>query len=292
MIDSMRANYSITELCQALEVSTSGYHRFTKQPESKSSQENKKLLHQMTIIHSHRHTRCYGSPRMTRQLRSLGFHCSENRVARIMQRNGLRARPKRPFRPKTTQVDHAACPSPNLLSKEQKAQAPGQEIVSDITYIPTPEGWLYLAVVLDLYTRTLLGWSLSDSLHSQLVIDALQRALNSGLVAPNAIFHSDRGSQYSSISTRSLIHQAGLRQSMSAAGYCYDNAFAESFFASLKAELSINSIPFDSKVAAKTALFDYLETFYNRKRLHSTLDFQSPFDFLNLHFQNQISLIN
>ena len=166
------------------------------------------------------------------------------------------------------------------------------QIVSDITDIPTPEGWLYLAVVLDLYSRTLLGWSLSDSLHPQLVIDALQRALNSGLVAPNAIFHSDRGSQYSSISTRRLIHQTGLRQSMSAAGYCYDNAFAESFFASLKAELSINSKPFDSKNAAKIALFDYLETFYNRKRLHSALDFRSPFAFLNLHFQKQIYLLN
>jgi len=209
-----------------------------------------------------------------------------------MRLNGLRARPKRPFRPRTTQVNHAAAPSPNLLSKEKKAQAPGQEIVSDITYIPTTQGWLYLAVVLDLYSRTLLGWSLSDSLHSKLVMDALQRALNSGLVAPNAIFHSDRGSQYSSISTRHLIHQAGLRQSMSVAGYCYDNAFAESFFASLKAELSINSKPFDSKDAAKTALFDYLETFYNRKRLHSSLGFHSPYAFLNSYFQNQIKLLH
>ncbi len=122
----MKANDSITELCQALSVAPSGYYRFIKQPESKRRQENKKLFEQMTIIHSHPHTRCYGSPRMTRQLWSLGFHCSENRVARVMRFTGLRARLKGPFRPKTTQLDHAACPSPNLFSKEKKAQAPGQ----------------------------------------------------------------------------------------------------------------------------------------------------------------------
>ena len=292
MITSMKTHYSTTELCKTLGVSPAGYYRFIKQPQCKRRQEKQKLIHQMSMIHSHRHTRCYGSPRMTRELRNRGFFCSENRVARIMRLNGLRARPKRPFRPRTTQVNHAASPSPNLLSKERKAQAPGQEIVSDITYIPTNEGWLYLAVILDLYSRTLLGWSLSDSLHSQLVIDALKRAFNSGLVAPNAIFHSDRGSQYSAISTRSLIHRTGLRQSMSAKGYCYDNAFAESFFASLKAELSINSNPFPSKEAAKIALFDYLESFYNKKRLHSALDFHSPYAFLNLHFKKNIYLIN
>jgi putative transposase len=292
MIDSMKAQYSITELCRTLGVSPSGYYRSIQEQKSKRHQENQKLLHQMTLIHSHRHTRCYGSPRMTRELQARGFFCSENRVARIMHKNGLCARPKRPFRPRTTQVNHAAFPSPNLLSKETKAQAPGQKIVSDITYIPTNEGWLYLAIVLDLYSRTLLGWSLSDSLESQLVIDALKRALNSGLVAPNAIFHSDRGSQYSAISTRSLLHHTGLRQSMSAKGYCYDNAFAESFFASLKAELSINSKPFSSKDSARIALFDYLETFYNRKRLHSALDFQTPYAFLNLYSKKNIYLLN
>jgi|GEM_PF-884384 len=177
----MKTHYSATELCRALGVSPAGYYRSIKQPQGKRHQENQKLIHQMSMIHSHRHTHCYGSPRMTRELRNRGFFCSENRVARIMRLNGLRARPKRPFRPRTTQVNHAASPSPNLLLKERKAQAPGQEIVSDITYIPTNEGWLYLAVILDLYSRTLLGLSLSDSLHSQLIVDALKRAFNSGI---------------------------------------------------------------------------------------------------------------
>lgn len=284
----MRENYSITELCQALGASSSGYYEWLGKAKNKRFQENGKLLQEINLIHSHRHTRCYGSPRMTRELRNRGQRCSENRVARLMRIHGLRARPRRPYRPKTTKPDHAAHPSPNLLALPEtpKPQAPGLQIVSDITYIPTQEGWLYLAIIVDLYSRMILGWKLSDSLHAPLVIDALQRALNSGLVAPNAIFHSDRGSQYSATSTRVLIKKAGLNQSMSAAGYCYDNAYAESVFASIKSELPGLSDPFPSKKDASMAIFDYLETFYNRKRLHSSLGYRSPHEFLNQHFKN------
>src|SRR5205823_1175285 len=163
------------------------------------------LLVQMKAIHAHRHTRCYGSPRMTRELRARGQACSKNRVARLMQSHGLRARPRRPFRPKTTTPDHGAYPSPNLLAEAAIATTPGAQLVSDITYIPTAEGWLYLAVVIDLFSRSVLGWKLSESLHSELVTTAISRALDTGLVAQGAIFHSDRGCQYSAAVTRALL---------------------------------------------------------------------------------------
>ena len=196
------------------------------------------------------------------------------------------ARPRKPFRPKITRPDHAAHPSPNLLAKAEAPTAPGTHLVSDITYIPTCEGWLYLAIVLDLYSRSILGWKLAESLHTEVVTGALCRALDTRLVAPDALFHSDRGCQYTAASTRTLLARHHLRQSMSAAGYCYDNAFAESAFASLKSELLDDGAPFASKAAATTAVFDYLETFYNRKRRHSSLAYQSPQAFLDSYFQN------
>jgi transposase InsO family protein len=279
----MRDSFSIVELCDALKASRSGYYASRAAALSSRAASSLQLLEHMRSIHAHRHTRSYGSPRMTRQLLDLGLPCSENRVARLMRSDGLRARPRKPFRPKTTDPDHAAHPSPNLLAAEPPARAPGLQLVSDITYIPTREGWLYLAVVMDLFSRSILGWKLSESLHTDLVTAAIQRALSSRLIPKNAIFHSDRGCQYSAASTRQLLTRHGLRQSMSAAGYCYDNAFAESFFASLKADLLLDRHPFASKASAATALFDYLESFYNRRRLHSSLGFLSPSAFLHHH---------
>jgi transposase InsO family protein len=223
---------------------------------------------------------------MTHELHSLGLSCTENRVARLMRSAGLRARPRAPFRPKTTRPDHAAHPSPNLLATAPAPTAPGTHLVSDITSIPTHEGWLYLAVVLDLFSRSILGWKLADSFHTEVVTSALRRAIDTGLVTPGALFHSDRGCQYSALPTGQLLARHGLRQSMSAAGYCYDNAFAESAFASLKSELLEDGAPFPTKAAAATAVFDYLETFDNRKRRHSSLAYQAPQAFLDRYFQN------
>jgi putative transposase len=282
----MRHSFPISELCHALGVSRSGYHAAATRLPGPRAESNSQLIAHMTSIHDDRHTRSYGSPRMTRELHSLGISCTENRVARLMHSTGLRARPRKPFRPKTTRPDHAAHPSPNLLAKAAPPTAPGTHLVSDITYIPTHEGWLYLAIVLDLFSRTILGWQLADSLHTRIVTGALRRALDTGTVEPNALFHSDRGCQYTAASTRQLLACHGLRQSMSAAGYCYDNAFAESAFASLKSELLNEGQPFPSKAAATTAVFDYLETFYNRKRRHSSLGYQSPHAFLDHYFQN------
>jgi transposase InsO family protein len=231
----MRKDYPVTELCRALDTSPSGYHAARKRPSSLREIENTKLVQEMTSIHAHRHTHAYGSPRMHHELRARGLRASENRVARLMRQAGLRARPRRPYRPRTTQPDHRAHPSPNLLAKEPCApSAVGTHLVSDITYIPTREGWLYLAVVIDLFSRAILGWKIADSLHATIVGDSLKQALRTGLIPSDAIFHSDQGCQDSAISTRELLACNHLRQSMSARGYCYDNAFAESAFASLK----------------------------------------------------------
>jgi transposase InsO family protein len=288
----MRDRFSVSELCEALGVSRSGYLAACKRAISARERANSRLLEEIRSIHQHRHTRAYGSPRMSRELRARGHNCSENRVARLMRRHALRARPRRPFRPRTTSADHAACPSPNLLAQTDPPTAPGTQLVSDITYVPTAEGWLYLTVVLDLHSRFILGWSLSDSLGSHSVVTAIRRALQSGIVASGALFHSDRGCQFTSAPVRELLRKARLRQSMSKKGDCYDNAFAESCFASLKAELLPDGGSFETHLHARHAIFDYLETFYNRSRRHSSLDYLSPNDFLNQFFQKQNLTLN
>lgn len=292
MITTMKGSYSISELCDALGVSRSGYHAACARPVAPRLAANETLLARIQGIHSHHHTRCYGSPRMTKELQATGSPCSRNRVAHVMRAAGLRVCARSPYRPKTTQVDHAAAPSPNLLAQAAPAESPGTHLVSDITYIPTKEGWLYLAVVIDLFSRSILGWSIAESLHATIVTDALGRAMNSGQVTRGALFHSDRGCQYSAALTRSCLERHGLHQSMSAKGYCYDNAFAESCFASLKSELLDAGQPFVSKSVARTALFDYLACFYNRKRLHSSLGYLSPQNFLDLYFQSQPAHLN
>jgi transposase InsO family protein len=289
---SLRVNYSLKELCHALGVSRSGYLAWKSRPPSARQLANAQLLNQMRVIHAHRHTRCYGSPRMTRELQARGWYCSEKRVARLMRQSGLRARPRRPFRPKTTTPDHAAAPSPNLLARAGAAQAPSQHLLSDITYIPTAQGWLYLAVVIDRFSRLVLGWKLSNSLHSNIATTALDKALATGLVAPGSLFHSDRGCQYTAGQFRKRLVEAKLVQSMSAKGYCYDNAMAESFFACFKNEALPENGRFESHRAASRAVFDYIECFYNRHRRHTALGGIPPLTFLNHFFQNQQPLPN
>jgi putative transposase len=159
----MRDTYSISELCEALAVSSSGFHAHRRRPRGPRQQSNQRLLAAIETIHHHRHTRCYGSPRMARELHSLGHPCSVNRVARLMKMAALQARPRKPYRPRTTQPDHAAHPSPNLLAKVPAPSAPGTHLVSDITYIPTREGWLYLVIILDLFSRAIVGWKIQET---------------------------------------------------------------------------------------------------------------------------------
>lgn len=283
----MREDFTITELCEALAVSKSGYFRWRSATPSARHRENQRLLEEMKRIHADRHTRAYGSPRMTEELRERGYRCSENRVARLMTHHGLVARPRRPFRPKTTQSDADAKPAPNHLSDRPPPEQPGEVLISDITYVATGEGWLYLAVVIDLFSRAVLGWKLGNSLHTELVVDAFDRAFRTLRPPGGSLFHSDRGCQYTSLAFRRRIESCGLVQSMSAAGYCYDNAAAESFFATIKAEAFPPGAVFSTKLEARRAIFDYLETFYNRRRKHSSLGYRSPDQFLETHFQNQ-----
>lgn len=287
----MRTDYSINELCLALGLSRSGFYASKSRPGGVRAEQNQRLLAEIRSVHADRHLRAYGSPRMTRELRDRGLRCSENRVARLMRQAGIRVRPRRAFRPRTTQPDHAARPSPNHLAEAPAAQRPGEHLVSDITYVPTAEGWMYLTIVLDLFSRAIVGWHLDVSLHAHGVVAAVAHALRGKCILTDAIFHSDRGCQYTSGTLRAFL-PAGWQQSMSAQGCCYDNAFAESCFASIKAELLCDIGSFDSHQHARRAIFDYIESFYNRRRKHSSLGYLSPARFLELYFKKQNHHLN
>jgi len=281
-------DYTIAEYCHALEVSQSGYYAWRKRTPSARDTENEKIREAITEIHSHRHTKNYGSPRMTPELNSRGIRCSENRVARIMRQEGIRGATRRPFRPATTQQDGTSTTAPNLL-KHVEPTAPGQIYAGDITYIATREGWLYLAVVLDMFGRRLLGWQLGENMQTWLVSAAMTKAAIQQPRAPGAFFHSDRGCQYTSAEFGRLCTTFGLTQSMSRTGNCWDNAWSESFFASFKSESFPENGVFETKELARQAIFDYLETFYNRSRLHSSLGYLSPDDYVARYHQNLVT---
>lgn len=287
MIEAMRKDYSVCELCGAFGLSRSGFYawRVRKDAPSPLVAKNRRIILEIKAIHADRHMRCYGSPRMTPELVERGLPCSENRVARLMRKEGLRARVRTPWRPKTTKIDSKACPSPNLLGKAPPPSMPGEQLVADITYIPTAQGWMYLSIIMDLFSRFVLGWNLSSSLSADQTVRAIDQARLRLPTQPSAIFHSDRGCQYTSQALRKAL--AKWRQSMSAKGYCYDNAFAESCFASFKAEMLPNSGSFSSKAHARTAVFDYIECFYNRRRRHSSLGMISPQRYLNQYYNLQ-----
>lgn len=292
MIETMRDYYSVTELCDALEVSRSGYYKSIRNKPSERKKENLQIIDEMKQIHRERFKDAYGSPRMTVELQNRGFTCSENRVARLMAKEGLKARHKTTFRPKTTVQDPDRTPSPNRLAEIEAPSRPGEVFVSDITYVTTREGWLYLAVTMDLYSRRIAGWHLADSMKTDLVIEAAQQAVNETEICPSAIFHSDRGCQYTSQRMRAWLSQRSMLSSMSAAGYCYDNAACESFFATLKREAFPPGCVFHSKREARMTIFEYLETFYNRERIHTALGNQPPESFLTNHFQPEPITLN
>jgi transposase InsO family protein len=294
MIDAMRIEerFTTTELCEALGVSKSGYYAAKTAPESPRAREERRIVTEILEIHGDRHTRAYGSPRMTVELRDRDIQCSENRVARIMAKHGISGRCKTAFRPRTTVADPDKTPSPNRLKGLGEPSAPGEIYVSDITYVATRQGWLYLAVVLDLYSRKVAGWALADHMEARLVTSALDRATSAVPPADGSLFHSDRGCQYTSRKMREHLARLGITQSMSAKGYCYDNAKSESFFATIKRETFPEDCCFDTKAEARNAIFDYIETFYNRRRRHSTLGHISPESFLRKHFQNQKQNLN
>lgn len=297
MIDKVREEhageaYGVAELCDALDVSRSGYYASKARPPSRRYREGAAIAAAVEEIHADRHTRCYGSPRMARELASRGLPCSENRCARIMRARGINARQSAAFRPRTTVADPGAKPAPNLLKSAPGPTAPGEVYVGDITYVATREGWLYLAVVIDLYSRKVAGWKLADHMRASLCTGAFAAATAAVPPAPGAISHTDRGSQYTSGAMRGHLSLLGIAQSMSAQGYCYDNAKAESFFSTLKREAFPDDCCFGTKAEARMAIFDYLETFYNRRRRHSSLGNISPDEFLGRHFTNTKTNLN
>jgi transposase InsO family protein len=279
----MKNDYSILGLCRTLEVSTSGYYDWHRRRDCPGPRalENQTLAREIDRIHAQsRHT--YGSPRVMQELRKKGRRHGRHRIARLMKQNSLCGRQKGRHRVHTTDSNHDLPIAPNRLAQAPKATAPNQIWVADITYIETLEGWLYLAAVLDLYSRKIVGWAMSDHIDTTLVLKALGMALLHRTPPANLLFHSDRGVQYASGDFRQALSQAGLLASMSRKGNCYDNATMESFWSTLKLEL-VYRRRFQARAQARAEIFDYIETFYNRQRTHSALDYYSPVDFETLN---------
>jgi transposase InsO family protein len=271
------AQYSIELLCRVLQVSRSGYYDWRGRPESKRSAENRELTARIIEIHKDRRKRNYGSPRVHNQLEKDGVSCGRHRVARLMRVNGIRAEVQPKFKV-TTDSDHQRPVAPNILAREFEAVAPNQKWAGDITYIWTAEGWLYLAVIIDLFSRKVIGWSMMPRMTADLVNSALRMAIANRLPFQSPLMHSDRGSQYASGSYQKILRTFGITCSMSRKGNCWDNAVSESFFATLKKE-SVYQTDFATRAEARAEIFDYIEVFYNRERFHSALGGLSPCDF-------------
>ena len=263
-------------LCRVLGVSRSGYYAWRQAPESPRTAENRRLDADIQRLFDDHRGR-YGAPRITLDLQAEGWRVSRRRVAKRMRAMGLRARAARRFKA-TTHSKHRLPVAPNRLQQDFTAAGPNQKWVADITYLWTGEGWLYLAVVLDLYSRAVVGWSMAERITKELVMAALTMALFRRRPPPGLILHSDRGSQYAALDYQALLDQHGLLCSMSRKGDCYDNAAMESFFHTLKVE-QIQGARYPTREAAKADVFEYIETYYNPKRRHSTLNYQSPWDF-------------
>lgn len=268
--------HRVRTLCRALGVSLSGYYAWLRRPESRRRREDRRLLHQIRVIHR-QSDRSYGSRRIYRELRAQGVRCGRKRVARLMRKDGLRAKSPRRFKV-TTQSAAGHAVAPNLLDRAFEVSTPDTVWAGDITYIWTREGWLYLAVLMDLCSRYIVGWAVRDRLAGRLTLDALDMALEQRQPVPGLMHHSDRGSQYTAAAYQDELRRRGFVVSMSRRGDCYDNAPLESFFATLEKEL-LSDADFLTRRQARAAIFDYLEAFYNRRRLHSALDYLSPADF-------------
>ena len=275
-IEKHRSEFLVEKMCEVLKVSRSGYYRWKKKPVSDREQEDERIVVKIRESHSRSKER-YGSPRITRDLRADEVMCGENRVARLMRENEIVAKTKRKFKV-TTDSEHKLLVADNLLKGDFTVSTPNRVWVSDITYIWTREGWLYLLVILDLFSRNIVGWSLSTRLKSELVTSALKQAVGRRNPADGLILHSDRGCQYASQHVLEALKKYGMVQSMSRKGNCYDNAVAESFFHTLKTEL-VYGQTYSTRDKARQSIFEYIEIFYNRQRRHSYLGYLSPLDF-------------
>ena len=271
-----RDRYPIDVLCRALKLSRAGYYAWLASGGGKRAQSDAELTEAIRLVHAE-HGGKYGSPRIYRELRSAGITCSKERVERLMREAGLMAKHKRKYKV-TTDSKHNLPVAPNVLAGRFTWEQPNQAWVGDITYIPTDEGWLYLAVLLDLFSRRVVGWAMDRRMTRHLPLRALHMALQRRRPSKGCIHHTDQGSQYASGDYRAAVAAGGLVCSMSAKGRCYDNAVAESFFHSLKVEL-IYGRRFTSREEAMSAIFRYVEGYYNTRRIHSALDYVSPADY-------------
>ena len=273
LIDAAKKEFPVQRLCKVLGVSESGYFAWRNRPASRHQREDMVLLAHVRAAFTLSNG-TYGSSRMMHELRDQGLPVGRRRTARLMRDNGLRARQKRRFK-RTTDSEHAFPVAPNLIDQDFTATGPNQKWGVDISYVWTREGWLYLAVVIDLFSRRVVGWSVSDRLHRSLVLAALRRALAIRRPAPGLVHHSDRGSQYCSNDYQAELRRHGVRISMSGKGNCYDNAMVETFFKTLKAELVWRTV-FLTRAEAEAAIGRYIDSFHNPVRRHSALDFTSP----------------
>lgn len=277
--------WPVTWMCEALEVSASGYYAWASRPDSPTEKWRQELVGAIEEVHAEVRQR-YGSPRMAAELKARGYECSENTVAKLMDASGIKARTPRRF-VRTTDSNHRLPVAENILARDFEPAGPNEAWCADITYIPTGEGWLYLAVVEGLFSRMIVGWSMDQTMESRLVVDALSMAVARRLPLKGSsalVARSDRGSQYASDHYQRVLASAGIVCSMSGVGQCWDNAPVESFFGRLKCEIEPDGM-FATRDQARAVIFEYLEVFYNRVRRHSSLGFASPAEFERAHSQ-------
>lgn len=272
-----KATHHLATLCRVLGVSPSGYYAWCERPPSARTQADQSLLVQIHAIHE-RSRGTYGTPRIHAELRAQGVRCGRKRVARLMRQAGVTGAQRRRYR-STTRQNPDAVAAPDLVQRDFTASGPDQLWVADITYVPTDEGWLYLATVLDAWSRRVVGWAMGDTLRTALVVDAFNMAVwNRRPAAAEVVHHSDRGAQYTSLAFSRRCREAGVAPSMGSVGDAYDNALAEAFFATLETELLMRHT-FATRQVARLALFDFIEAFYNSHRRHSALGYFSPAEF-------------
>jgi transposase InsO family protein len=271
-----REDFPVRLMCRVLDVSSSGFYDWLERPESPRAVENRALVAKIQAIHGDSR-RTYGSPRVHASLQDAGYRIGRNRVARLMRDNAIRARTKRKFRV-TTDSRHDHPVAPNRLDRQFEVAAPNTVWVADISYIPTREGWLYLAVVLDLFSRQVVGWAMDQQMPQELTLAALDMAIQRRRPLPGCMHHSDRGSQYAAGDYQKQLAKYGMVCSMSRKGNCWDNAPMESFFHSLKTE-QVHHCDYQTRDEARRDIFEYIEVFYNRQRRHSTLGYLSPAQF-------------
>ncbi len=283
----MKGAHAIRVLCEVLQVAASGYYRWRNAPACNRKRQDADIAAHISGFHRHSRGN-YGAPRILEDLREAGIHTSRRRCTRLMKELGIRGRKKHRSKPRTTDSRHDNPIAPNMLALVEAPSAPNQVWITDITYLRTEEGWLYLAVILDAWSRRVVGWACAPTLFATLVIAALQDALNRRHPPKGTLHHSDRGSQYADADLIKALNAAGLSRSMSRAGNCYDNAMMESFWSSLKTETGLDIIIPSTHREAELAVFDYIETFYNPKRRHSSLGYLSPVAFESKHTKHKI----